>query len=105
MWIGKRRTRDLATVRATLHAEFPHAVRAVDSLLRDLREGEPVRMKPALLLGPPGNSKSRLIRRLGQLLGIGVYRFDGGSSSDGVGYGGTPRGWAESTPCVPARAV
>ncbi|MCA6098170.1 AAA family ATPase [Bradyrhizobium australafricanum] len=97
--------KDVAGIRRTLHAEFPHATTAVDLLLRDLREGEPVRMKPVLLVGQPGNSKSRMIRRLGDLLGIGVFRFDGGSSSDGVGYGGTPRGWAESTPCVPARAV
>ncbi|WP_339037512.1 hypothetical protein WHZ78_07295 [Bradyrhizobium symbiodeficiens] len=97
--------RDLSTVRATLHAEYPHATTAVDLLLRHLREGQPVRMKPAILLGSPGSGKSRLIRRLGDLLAIGVYRFDGGSSADGVGYGGTPRGWSESTPCVPARAV
>lgn len=96
---------DVAGIRRTLHAEYPHAVTAVDRLLRDLREGEPVRMKPAILVGSPGSGKSRLIRRLGDLLSIGVYRFDGGSSADGVGYGGTPRGWAESTPCVPARAV
>lgn len=96
---------DLAAVRATLHAEYPHATTAVDLLLRDLREGQPVRQKPAILCGSPGSGKSRLIRRMAGLLGIGVYRFDGGSSADGVGYGGTPRGWAESTPCVPARAV
>jgi ATP-dependent Lon protease len=97
--------KDIAGVRRALHDEYPHATAVVDLLLRDLREGEPVRMKPAILLGSPGCGKSRLIRRLGDALGIGVYRFDGGSSSDGVGYGGTPRGWAESTPCVPARAV
>ncbi|WP_108914066.1 AAA family ATPase [Bradyrhizobium diazoefficiens] len=97
--------RDLSKVRATLHAEYPHATFAVDLLLRDLREGQPVRLKSAILCGSPGCGKSRLIRRIGDLLGIGIYRFDGGSSADGVGYGGTPRGWAESTPCVPARAV
>jgi hypothetical protein len=97
--------RDVAGVRRTLLAEYPHAATAVDLLLRDLRDGEPVRLKPALLVGPPGNGKSRLIRRLGDLLGCGVYRFDGGSSSDGVGFGGTPRGWSDSIPCVPARAV
>jgi ATP-dependent Lon protease len=97
--------KDVAGVRRTLLAEYPHAATAIDLLLRDLREGEPVRVKPFVLVGPPGNGKSRLIRRLGDLLGLGVYRFDGGSSSDGVGYGGTPRGWGDSTPCVPARAV
>ena len=97
--------RDVAEARRTLLAEYPHATTAVDMLMRDLREGEPVRLKPVILVGPPGNGKSTLIRRLGDLLGLGVYRFDGGSSSDGVGYGGTPRGWAESTPCAPLRAV
>lgn len=97
--------RDLVRVRRTLLAEYPHAATAVDLLLRDLQEGEPVRLKPIILCGPPGNGKSRLVRRLGDLLSIGVYRFDGGSSNDGVGFGGTPRGWAESTPSVPARAV
>ena len=98
--------RDVAGVRRTLLAEYPHAAAAIDLVLRDLREGEPVRLKPMLLVGPPGNGKSRLIRRLGDLLGgIGVFRFDGGSSADAIGYGGTPRGWSDSTPCVPARAV
>ncbi|WP_210183132.1 AAA family ATPase [Bradyrhizobium sp.] len=97
--------RDVQAIRLPLHAEFPHATAAVDLLLRDLRDGQPVRMKPAILVGSPGCGKSRLIRRLGDLLSIGVYRFDGGSSADGIGYGGTPRGWSESTPCVPARAV
>jgi ATP-dependent Lon protease len=96
---------DVAGVRRTLLAEYPHATTAIDLVLRDLREGEPVRFKPFIMVGPPGNGKSRLIRRIGDLLSIGVYRFDGGSSTDGVGYGGTPRGWSESTPCIPARAV
>lgn len=97
--------KDVAGIRAQLHREYLHAVTAVDILMRDLREGQPVRMKPAILVGSPGCGKSRLIRRLGDLLGVGTYRFDGGSSQDGVGYGGTPRRWSDSTPCVPARAV
>jgi hypothetical protein len=97
--------RDVAGVRRTLLAEYPHAAAAIDLVLRDLREGEPVRLKPFLLVGPPGNGKSRLVRRLGDVLSVGVYRFDGGSSSDSVGFGGTPRGWGDSTPSVPARAV
>jgi hypothetical protein len=97
--------KDISGVRRTLLAEYPHAATAIDLVLRDLRDGEPVRMKPFILVGPPGNGKSRLIRRLSDLVGVGCYRFDGGSSSDGVGYGGTPRGWGDSTPCVPARAI
>jgi ATP-dependent Lon protease len=97
--------RDLARVRATLLAEYPHAVTAIDLVLRDLREGQPVRLNPVLLVGPPGNGKSRLVRRLGDLLSIGVYRFDGAASSDSVGFGGTAKGWGNTVPSVPARAV
>jgi ATP-dependent Lon protease len=97
--------RDVARVRAALLAEYPHAITAVDLVLRDLREGEPVRLKPVLLVGPPGNGKSRFVRRLADLLGVGVYRFDGSASSDSVGFGGTPKGWANTTPSVPSRAV
>jgi ATP-dependent Lon protease len=97
--------RDVQAIRRTLHAEFPHAIAAVDLLFRDLRDGQPVRIKAAILVGSPGCGKSRLIRRMADLCAVGVYRFDGGSSADGIGYGGTPRGWSESTPCVPARAV
>jgi ATP-dependent Lon protease len=97
--------RDVQAIRRTLHAEFPHAIAAADLLFRDLRDGQPVRIKAAILVGSPGCGKSRLIRRMADLCAVGVYRFDGGSSADGIGYGGTPRGWSESTPCVPARAV
>jgi ATP-dependent Lon protease len=97
--------RDLAGVRRTLLAEYPHAVNAVDLMLRDLREGEPVRVKPILLCGPAGTGKSRVVRRLfSDLLGLGVYRYDGASSSDNM-FGGSPKGWSNTQPSAPARAV
>ncbi|WGD55006.1 hypothetical protein QA641_14475 [Bradyrhizobium sp. CB1650] len=42
----------------------------------------------------PATRESGFVRRLGDLLGIGVYRFDGGGSTDGLGFGVTPRGWS-----------
>ena len=44
--------RNLATTRATLKAEYPHAATSIDLLLRSLREGEAVRIAPVLLVGP-----------------------------------------------------
>jgi ATP-dependent Lon protease len=98
-------TAPLAPVRATLLSEYPHAASAVDLLLRDLREGQPVRMKPMVLVGPPGTGKSRIVRRLGELLGVGVFRFDASGISDALSWIGTARGWGHSTPSIPVRAI
>lgn len=97
--------RDLQHVRRVLLSEYPHAMSAIDLLLRDLREGQPVRWKPILVSGPAGTGKSRLIRRISEVCGLSVYRIDGSSSTDAVGYGGTPKAWSNTLPCAPARAI
>lgn len=96
--------RDLTAMRATLIAEYPHASSAVDLILRTVREGEPVRLAPILLVGPAGTGKSRLVRRVAELLGLPVYRYDGSSASDNM-FGGSPKGWGNTVPSAPARAV
>ncbi|MGK7062866.1 AAA family ATPase [Bradyrhizobium sp. 1050_B9_N1_2] len=96
--------RDLDAVRTSLMSEYPHATTAIDLVLRDLREGDPVRLKALLLTGPAGVGKSRLVRRLGDLLGIGVYRYDGSGASDNM-FGGSPKAWGNTTPSAPARAI
>jgi ATP-dependent Lon protease len=96
--------RDLAAVRATLLAEYPHATTAVNLILRPVREGEPVRLAPILLVGPAGSGKSRLVRRTAELLGLPVYRYDGSSAADNM-FGGSPKGWGNTVPSAPARAV
>lgn len=95
---------DVAGVRRTLTAEYPHAVQAIDLLTRGLRDGEPVCVSPVLLTGPAGTGKSRLARRLAELLGLSVYRYDGAQASDSM-FGGSPKAWSNSTPSVPVRAV
>jgi hypothetical protein len=96
--------RDLTAVHATLTVEYPHATTALDLLLRRLREGEPLRLAPILLVGPAGSGKSRLVRRIGELLTLPVYRYDGSSASDNM-FGGSPKGWGNTVPSAPARAV
>lgn len=96
---------DVRGVRDVLSAEYPHALNAIDLVLRELREGYPVRLKPLLLVGPPGNGKSRLVRRISQLLGLEAYRIDGSSSTDAVAFGGTPKAWSNTIPCAPMRAI
>jgi ATP-dependent Lon protease len=104
-WMALKLAPDLQAMRATLVAEYPHAVGAIDLLMRDLRTGQPIRLNPMVIVGPPGNGKSRLVRRFAELLGVGMVRFDASNASDSVGFGGTPRGWTGSVPSLPARAI
>lgn len=96
--------RRLDDLRATMRAEFPYAVAAVDMLMRDLREDKPLYVKPVCLVGPPGCGKSRMVRRLGELLRSSVYRFDASGSADNQ-FAGTSKGWGNTEPSVPVRAV
>lgn len=97
--------RDVHKIRKALHREFPHAVAAVDVLIRDLRDGQPFHVKPACLMGSSGSGKSRLVRRMSALVSerLWVHRFDG-AVSDGQ-FSGTAKGWANTEPSVPVRAV
>ncbi len=98
--------RDAAEVRQRLQDEYPHAWREVATLTQDLRSGEPARLKPTILLGPPGAGKSRLARRFAEIVSPDLYvsRFDAASVFDGM-YGGTTKGWSSAQASVPARAV
>ncbi|UQE03482.1 MULTISPECIES: AAA family ATPase [Bradyrhizobium] len=97
---------DATWVREKLQDEYPHAYREIALLTQDLRDDEPVRMRPTLLLSPPGFGKTRVVRRLAEVISpqMYVYRFDAASSFDGM-YGGTPKGWSSAQASVPARAI
>ncbi len=63
-----------------------------------------VHLRPLLLVGDPGGGKSRFARRIGEVLGITVWRTDA-SRSDGAAFGGTDRRWYSAEPCHPFLAV
>lgn len=100
--------RDVQAMRQSLHSEFPHATTAIDMLLRDLRDGQPFKIKrPICLSGSAGAGKSRLVRRMAALASEGVqlhvHRFDG-AVADGM-FAGTSKGWSNTIPSVPVRAI
>ncbi len=97
-------TPELREIRDVLRNEYPHAHAAIDLLLLDLRPGEPVAFRTMMLVGQPGCGKSRLLRRLGELLNVKVRRYDAAGSSDNS-FGGTPKRWTSATPCFPLQAV
>lgn len=96
---------DLLRARATLREEFPHLHAAIDVLLAGLVDGEPIRLRPSLLVGEAGGEgKSRLARRIAETLGLPLHRFDGSGSADHT-FSGSSRRWSTGGHCVPLEAV
>lgn len=96
--------RNIDQARKTLSCEFPHAAGALQALFRDLREGQPIKLKNTLLCGQPGTGKSRVVRKLAAAIGLQhVQRVDGSSSGDNH-FGGTSKAWSNTEASVPARA-
>ena len=73
-------------------------------MLGDLRPGEPLSFRPFALVGGPGAGKSRLIRRLGDLLKCRVRRYDAAGSSD-IAFAGAPKRWTSSTVCFSLQSI
>jgi hypothetical protein len=95
---------EVRPVADALRAEFPHAGAAIETMLVDLREGEPLAFRPFILLGEAGCGKSRLLRRLAEALNARLRRYDGASASDNA-FGGTPKRWSTASPCFPLIVV
>jgi ATP-dependent Lon protease len=84
--------------------EFPYALGVIDRLLEDLIARRYVGLKPTILVGSPGSGKSRMARRLAELLGGFFWRHDA-STADGGVIGGTARRWHSAEPAHPFLAI
>ncbi len=94
----------LHQIRNALLFEFPYLPRVIELALADLVGRRTVHLRPLLLVGDPGAGKSRFARRLGELLGLSVWRTDA-SRADGTVFSGTDRRWHSSEACHPFLAI
>jgi ATP-dependent Lon protease len=94
----------LHDVRNKLIFEFPYATDVIDFALTDLVGRTTVHLRPILIVGDAGGGKSRFARRLGEELGVNVWRTDA-SRSDGAAFAGTDRRWYSAEACHPFLAI
>ncbi|WP_061968561.1 AAA family ATPase [Bosea sp. Root670] len=95
---------DLAAVQAVLLGETPWAAEAIRLIVADLAGRTSARLSPILLVGPPGGGKSELVRRLGELLGVGVWIASATTEASSA-IAGTARRWSSAEPCHPFQAI
>ena len=97
-------TPPLQSVRQCLLLEFPYAREVIDTVLGDLVGQATIRLRPTLILSPPGAGKSLFWRRLSEILGVYCWRTDA-SRADGAVFAGTDRRWNSAEPCHPFLAI
>lgn len=87
---------------ATIHGEYPWLDRVSTPFWRHARRlaraGEPFRLPPTILLGPPGLGKSSYARRLAELVGVPLVPIDVGATSGVFETQGTDSRWGSSSP-------
>lgn len=96
--------KDVAGIARTLGDAWPHARSVIDRILRDVIPGEPIRLRPTLLVGRPGSGKTSLAREIGTALGLATTVYPCASVSDNS-FGGTPMQWGTRRASTPLEAI
>ena len=94
----------LSEISAGLSDAWPHAKSVIDRILADIQPGEPIRLRPTLIVGSPGSGKTTLTRELGVALNLSTTVFPCASVADGS-FGGTPAQWSTRRASTPLEAI
>ncbi|WP_417274351.1 AAA family ATPase [Celeribacter halophilus] len=90
-------------IASALHAEMPWMSPATDRLWRDMRtsvrNGDPApRLRPFLLVGPPGIGKSHWARLLGKQMSVPTTVIEATGEPASFAVTGSQRGWGSAGP-------
>ena len=84
-------------VAAALHEEMPWMARATEYAWHELRlvakRGDPIKIRPVILNGPPGIGKSVWARALAEALQLPMAEIDASKGGAGMALVGLERGW------------
>ena len=97
-------------IASAIHSEMPWMSEATEMIWHDLRasvrNGDPApRLRPLLLVGPPGIGKTYWARSLGQQLMVPTTAIDATSEPASFSITGSQRGWASAGPGKPLEAI
>ena len=96
-------------IAAALHEDMPWMAPATeaawDALRRGCRLGEPIRIGPLVLVGPPGIGKTAWAHRLAELLALPACTLDASQGLASFALAGTERGWRTAQPGRPIETM
>ncbi|GBU19983.1 MULTISPECIES: AAA family ATPase [Methylobacteriaceae] len=95
---------DPQAVHAALLRRVPWAPALADAVAGDLVGAPYARVRPLLLVGPPGSGKTSAALALGEILGLPSTLYGAGGVADGM-FGGTSRAYHTGRASVPLQAI
>lgn len=93
-----------AGIYADLVDRFPWAEAAIATIIKEVGRRDFVRIRPTLLVGPPGTGKTKLAMELTRALGLMPTKFSCAGVSDSS-FSGTSRQWSTARVSVPMQAI